>query len=99
MKPKHLLFAPPLVWSAAGILLLVDGRNAVTYFPYLWFANDIAIMLAFAGIMMHLFAGPGTPGPKRDEWTDWDPTGESDLPLEEMLVQLAHQAEAESGPL
>lgn len=96
VKPLRLLLAPFIVWSAAGLVLLFDGRHAMDYFPYLWAANDIAIMIAFAGVMMHLFGSGGRAGPTRDEWTDWKPDEKFDLPLEDLLVLLAKRIEAEA---
>ena len=86
------------MWSAIGVVLLVDGKNALNYFPYFWFANDVALAAAFAGVVMHLFAAEPSRGPKVDEWTGWDPTPDLDLPLEELLVRLASAAERQRGP-
>jgi hypothetical protein len=98
VKPKHLLLAPLVVWSAAGLILLLDGRRALDYFPFLWAANDISFMIAFAGVMLHLFRGGDPVAPQRDEWTDFRPLPEFDMPLEELLVALARRIEAETGP-
>ena len=96
MKPLRLLVAPLLVWSAAGLVLLFDGKHALDFFPFLWAANDVSIMIAFAGVMMHLFGTGGRNGPSRDEWTDWKPLERFDLPLEDLLVLLAKRIEAEA---
>ena len=97
MRPKHLVAAPLFVWSTIGVILLVDGAHALDYFPYFWFANDIAIVVALIGLFMHLLAGPPSEGPRMDEWTGFDPQGDADAPLEEMLVRLARRAEEEAG--
>jgi hypothetical protein len=98
LKPKHLLLAPPLVWSAAGIILLVDGRHALDYFPYLWPANDLAMMAAFAGLMLTLFSG-GDERPAVSEWSGLRPRPDEAPPLEEMLVELAERLEREAPVL
>lgn len=96
MKPKHLLLAPPVVWSAIGLVLLVDGRRALDYFPYFWVANDLSIAAAFAGVMLMLFRGAPAERPPVDEWTGWRAVPEEGLPLEEMLVVLARRLEREA---
>ncbi len=96
MKPKHLLLAPPFVWAAAGVVLFVDGHRALDYFPVLWAANDIAIMIAFAGLMMMLFSGSALSHPGFDEWTGWNESAGNDPSLEQMLVDLARGLEGES---
>jgi hypothetical protein len=97
VKPKHLLFAPVVVWSAAGLVLLFDARHALDYFPFLWAANDVSIMIAFVGVMVHLFAGGEPVAPQRDEWTDFAPLPDLDLPVEELLVMLARRIEGQGG--
>lgn len=96
MKPKHLLLAPPVVWAAIGLVVLVDGRRALDYFPYFWVANDMAIAAAFAGVMLMLFRGAPAERPPVDEWTDWKPLPEYSLPLEQLLVVLAERLEREA---
>lgn len=98
MNPKYLLLAPPLVWSAIGLTLLVDGPRALDYFPYFWVANDLSIIAAFAGVMLMLFRGAPAERPPVDEWTGWGRTIEEDLPVEEMLIVLASRLEREAPP-
>jgi hypothetical protein len=99
VKPKHLLLAPPLVWSTAGLALLFDGKRALDYFPYFWAANDLAVMAAFAGVMLTLF-GKGAPEPPgASEWPNGAPLPEEALPLEELLVEVAARLEREAPPI
>jgi hypothetical protein len=83
------------VWSAIGLVLLVDGPHAMDDFPLLWFANDVALFLALLGFVMHVLRGEPSPRPKVDEWAGWDPSGELDLPLEGLLARMAASAQAE----
>ena len=78
-------------------MLLFDGPRAMDYFPVMWFANDVGLFLALACLMMHVLRGEPAPRPKIDEWTGWDPTGDLDLPLEELLTRVAKLAEAEAS--
>lgn len=96
MKPWHLVFAPPVVWSIAGLVLLFDGKRALDYFPYLWTGSDLAVMLAVAGVVLH-FLRPGEPErPPVDEWTSSQATDLEGLPLEALLVELARRLEREA---
>ena len=85
------------MWSGIGLVLLLDGPRAMDYFPVMWFANDVGLFLALVGFMMHVLAGEPAPRPKIDEWTGWDPSGDLDLPLEELLTRVAKSAEAEAA--
>jgi hypothetical protein len=97
VRPKWLLLAPPIVWASIGAVLLAHPSAALDYFPLFWILNDIAILLAFAGVVLHLFEAPPKEGPKVDEWAGWQPRAEVDLPLEELLARLAKRAEVEAA--
>lgn len=99
MRPKHLLFAPPLVWAAAGLALLLDGRRALDYFPFLWAANDLSMMVAFAGLMLMLFGKDEPEASGVSEWPRAVEQSEEGQPLEQLLLELAARAEREAPPL
>ncbi len=84
------------MWSGIGLVLLFDGAHAMDFFPAMWFANDVGLFLALAGFMMHVLGGEPAPRPKVDEWMGWDPPGELDVPLEELLTRVAMLAEQEA---
>ena len=98
MKPKFLLLGPPVVWAVAGLVLLFDRHRALDYFPYLWIANDIALIVAVGGLfMMLLGSGDVEPSPV-DEWTDFKGAADDARPVEELLAEIAKVAEREGGP-
>ena len=85
------------MWSAAGLVLLLDGKRALDYFPYLWPANDLAVMLAVAGLVL-TFLQPGEPEkPPVDEWASAEPPDWETLPVEALLVELAGRLRREGS--
>jgi hypothetical protein len=96
LRPRFLLLAPPCVWATAGLLLLLDPRHALDYFPFLWIANDVGVLLAVGGLFMVLLgSGEREPSPV-NEWTGFRGAKQGEPALEELLADLAHPAKREA---
>ena len=62
-----LVLAPFPVWIAWGAAVAARPDRAADYFPYFWFANDVAIVAVFAALLLWVMGygkpAEGTPEP------------------------------------